>query len=86
MKRKNLDEINKNTFSLESISCVYTQDGDCGQDSDTTQVIKFETCSNGVASFIRMSLPEGGHWSIDSKEELIDVLEDFMSRFEYNEE
>jgi hypothetical protein len=50
------------------------------------QVLKLETVSNGVSSFIRLSLPDGGHWSRDGKEDLDALFEDFKSRFEFDDE
>lgn len=87
MERTKLDEINEGTFSLESISCVYTQDSDCAESEDANaQALKLETVNNGVASFIRMSLPDGGYWSIGGKEDLNKLFDDFYSRFEFKNE
>ena len=87
MERAKLDKINENTFSLESISCVYTQAPDCEDGTEgPVQVLKLETVNNGVASFIRISLPDGGHWSIDDKEDLNELFDDFESRFEFEDE
>lgn len=86
MERKALDRIYDSSFSLDSICCTYSQDPDCAQSSDECQVIKLETCSNGVSSFIRISLPEGGYWSIDGEKDLMDLLKDFKTRFEFDNE
>lgn len=87
MERRKLDELYENTFSLDSISCVYTQEPDCEEgEMGPIQVLKLETISNGVSSFIRLSLPDGGHWSIDGKEDLDALFEDFKSRFEFDDE
>lgn len=67
---------------IDSIACTYTQSADCCQDQDESQCIKFETMDNGTGIFIRMSLPNGGFWSLDGKEELVRLLDDFQSRFE----
>lgn len=76
-----LDEYRDGTYSLDSISATYTQGPDCCQDSDDVQCIKFETVNNGVSSFIRISLPEGGYWSISDEHEFEDLIQDFKSRF-----
>ena len=76
-----LDEYRDGTYSLDSISATYTQDPDCCQDPDDIQCIKFETVNNGVSSFIRISLPEGGYWSISDEHEFEDLIQDFKSRF-----
>jgi hypothetical protein len=87
MERRKLDKLYKDNFSLDSISCVYSQEPDCEEgEMGPIQVLKLETISNGVSSFIRLSLPDGGHWSIDSKEDLDTLFEDFNSRFEFNDE
>lgn len=87
MERAKLDKINEDTFSLESISCVYTQAPDCEEGvNGNVQALKLETVSNGVESFIRMSLPDGGHWSIEGKEDLNKLFDDFYSRFEFKNE
>lgn len=70
-----LDEYRDGTYSLDSISATYTQD------PDDVQRIKFETVNNGVSSFIRISLPEGGYWSISDEHEFEDLIQDFKSRF-----
>lgn len=85
MTRAKLDEIRNGTYSLDSISAVYSQNADTADDPDNFQVIKIETVSNGVGSYINISLPEGGHWSIDDPNELIDLLKDFQSRYEQYE-
>ena len=87
MERRKLDKLYKNTFSLDSISYVYTQEPDCEEgEMGPIQVLKLETISNGVSSFIRMSLPDGGYWSINGKEDLDELFKDFYSRFEFNNE
>lgn len=87
MERAKLDKINEDTFSLESISCVYTQAPDCEEGvNGNVQALKLETVSNGVGSFIRISLPDGGHWSIEGKEDIDKLFNDFYSRFEFKNE
>lgn len=87
MERAKLDKINEDTFSLESISCVYTQAPDCEEGvNGNVQALKLETVSNGVESFIRISLPDGGHWSIEGKEDIDKLFNDFYSRFEFKNE
>lgn len=87
MERAKLDKINEGTFSLESISCVYTQAPDCEDGvNGNVQALKLETVSNGVNSFIRMSLPDGGHWSIEGEEDIDKLFKDFYSRFEFENE
>ena len=87
MERRKLDKLYKDTFSLDCISCVYTQEPDCEEgEMGPIQVLKLETVSNGVSSFIRLSLPDGGHWSMDGKEDLDALFEDFKSRFEFDDE
>lgn len=87
MERAKLDKINEDTFSLESISCVYTQAPDCEEGvNGNVQALKLETVSNGVESFIRISLPDGGHWSIEGKEDIDKLFNDFYSRFEFENE
>ena len=84
MSRKKLDTIYKDSYSLESISCTYVQDVDCREDPDgNVQVLKIETVSNGCDSFYRISLPDGGHWSINDENDLMDLFKDFKSRFEH---
>ena len=81
METAMLDDYRDGTYSLESISAVYTQDPDCCQDRGDFQRIKLETVNNGVASFIRISLPDGGYWSISDEHDLENLLKDFKSRF-----
>lgn len=77
-----LDDIREGTFSLESLSAIYTQDPDCTEDQDgECQVLKLETVSNGTGSFLRLSLPNGGNWSFDSEDEMIALIRDFTSRY-----
>ena len=81
MEKAMLDDYRDRTYSLDSISATYTQEPDCCQDQNSFQCIKFETVNNGISSFIRISLPEGGFWSISDEHEFENLIKDFKSRF-----
>jgi hypothetical protein len=87
MKKLILDgDYVKDIPRIENIAITYSQDPDCEQNDTEVQVIKFETVSNGIASFFRMSLPQGGYWSFCNEEELLNIFRDFRSRFEQKEQ
>lgn len=70
---------------VEKVIVQYTQPGDCCEDDDNWQTIQLETENNGVSPFIRISLPEGGHWSIDGISDFKRILDDFSQKVNYKE-
>jgi hypothetical protein len=77
---------------VEKVIAQYTQPGDTCQDRDETQLLQLETENSGAGPFIRMSLPEGGFWSVDNIDDLNRIFEDFTKKvnapntyFHYND-
>lgn len=63
----------------------YSQSGDCAEDVDNWQTLRLESVSNGIAPFIRISLPEGGHFSVSDIHDLEEIFKDFEEKLNYNE-
>ena len=66
----------------------YSQPHDCEAGEDDWQTIRLESVDNGVAPFIRISIPdtECGYWSISDINDLKKIVEDFEERLNYREE
>lgn len=62
----------------------YSQPGDCCESYDNEQVLRLEAMDNGVAPFIRMSIPSG-HFSIGNLDDLKPIFEDFKEKINYEE-
>lgn len=87
-----LDDLEKEeAVGIESMSITYIQPADTCSDRDEEQVLKIELRS-GVSYdkemfdqgkegfYFDVSLPEGGHWSVDSGEQLAALIDDFKER------
>ena len=87
-----LDDLEKEeAVGIESMSITYIQPADTCSDRDGEQVLKIElqsgvsydkeTFEQGKEGFyFDISLPEGGHWSVDSGEQLAALIDDFKER------
>ena len=87
-----LDDLEKEeAVGIESMSITYIQPADTCSDRDEEQVLKIElqsgvsydkeTFEQGKEGFyFDISLPEGGHWSVDSGEQLAALIDDFKER------
>ena len=87
-----IDDLEKEeAVGIESMSITYIQPADTCSDRDDVQTLKIELQSG--ASYDReefeqgkegfyfdISLPEGGHWSVDSGEQLAALIDDFKER------
>ena len=87
-----LDDLEREeAVGIESMSITYIQPADTCSDRDEEQVLKIELQS-GVSYdkemfeqgkegfYFDISLPEGGHWSVDSGEQLAALIDDFKER------
>lgn len=65
----------------------YCQPHDCEAGEDDWQTIRLESVDNGVAPFIRISIPDTdcGYWSISGIEDLKMIVDDFNERLNYKE-
>lgn len=61
---------------LESLSATFSQSGDAYQDSHVVQTLNIEAIDAGSGFFLRLKTDEHG-WSIDSKEEILEIIERF---------
>ena len=87
-----LDDLEREeAVGIESMSITYIQPADTCSDRDEEQVLKIElqsgvsydkeTFEQGKEGFyFDISLPEGGHWSVDSGEQLAALIDDFKER------
>ena len=68
-----------NEVMIDDVSVKYVQNTDSsGEDGDEeAQTITISTRNNGVARFINIKTES---WSIDSVDELIDIINDFKER------
>jgi len=77
----------QNKFGTEvevsKVTVDYTQSGDCMEDSDEYQTLRLETCDGGGGPFLRMSLVDCDHFSINSLYDLYLIIKDFESKIKY---
>ena len=66
-----------NEVYYDDVSVTYLQDGDCTEDRDEPQEIKFTTRNNGVARFVNI---ETKNWSLNDAEEFVEIFNDFCKR------
>lgn len=72
-------------IEVSKVTVSYTQMGDCCEDADNIQTLTLTSEDNGTAPFIRMSITEGDHFSIDGINDLQKILSDFNQRLNYKE-
>lgn len=87
-----LDDLEKEeAVGIESMSVTYVQPADTNSSADEVQLITLSTQSatcldkqeweEGKEGFyINVEIPEGQHWSIDSAEDLAELINDFKKR------
>ena len=76
------DDIEENekemNVGIDEIAINYVQNGDCTE-TDDVQQITISARNNGLARFINIKTDS---WSIESEEELINLIQDFKKRAE----
>lgn len=72
-------------LEVSKLSVSYTQPGDCCEDRDNFQTLTLTTEDGGGGPFIRMSIAEGKHFSIDGISTLQQIIDDFYTRLNYKE-
>ena len=92
-----IDDLEKDeAVGIESMSITYIQPADTCSDRDDVQSLKIELqygasydreqFEQGKEGFyFDISLPEGGHWSVDSGEQLAAMIDDFKQRIYLNQ-
>lgn len=70
-------------LEVSRISVDYDQEGDCCEDRDSNQTLRLETADGGGGPFIRMSIIEGEHFSVNSLYDLYLIFKDFMDKVNY---
>ena len=71
---------------IQEFSITYGQNADTNSDRDDYQHIKITAQNSGAGEdgwYYDIEIPNG-HWSVDSGESLVTIIEDFKSRMEYN--
>ena len=69
---------------IDEVSITYAQNGDCTEDSDIEQEIRFEARNNGSGRFVCFHT-EG--WSLNNADDFKELYDDFCRRAEIiNEE
>lgn len=76
---------NGDKATVSKVIVEYTQEGDCEQDTYEMQVLRLETVDGGGGPFIRMSIPEGGFFSVNGIEDLKAIFDDFEEKVNYTE-
>ena len=62
---------------VDDVQVTYTQNGDCTESEDEVQTLTVSSRNNGMARFINIKTE---NWSISDVNELIKVINDFISR------
>lgn len=68
---------------VSKVTVEYAQTGDCCENRDNIQTLILTTEDGGGGPFIRMSIPNNGHWSISDETELVNLIQDFKARLNY---
>lgn len=75
--------------AVSKVTVEYVQDADCASTDGNVQRIVLETVDNGVAPFIRISIPKDehdpGYWSVSDFNDLIPLFKDFEEKVNYKE-
>ena len=83
-------KMDSDDICVGKLSTEYIQNDDCEGDRDRIQCLKMESVDNGIAPFIRLSIPQGeglpGYWSIDGIDDMKKIINDFEKRLNYIEE
>jgi hypothetical protein len=72
-------------IEVSKVTVSYTQQGDCCENEDNFQTLTLTSEDNGCAPFIRMSITENDHFSVDSINDLQKIFADFNRRLNYVE-
>lgn len=72
-------------LEVSKIIIDYTQPGDCEEDKENYQTLRLESVYNGAAPFIRMSLVDCDHFSIDGIDDLKMIIKDFEEKMNWSE-
>lgn len=75
----------KDGVEVSKIIIEYSQFGDCDENRENIQTLRLESVSNGVAPFIRMSLVDCDHFSIDGINDIKNIIEDFEEKMNWPE-
>ena len=70
---------------VDTVSVLYTQNGDCTEGEDEVQELTISSRNNGMARFINIKTGENG-WSIDDIPSLAKIIEDFKKRADIKDE
>lgn len=70
-------------IAVDEAQITYVQNSDCTESEEEVQSITLSARNNGVARFVNIKT-EG--WSIDSPEELVMIIKDFMQRADIEED
>lgn len=70
---------------VDTVSVLYTQNGDCTEGEDEVQELTISSRNNGMARFINIKTGENG-WSIDDIPSLAKIIDDFKKRADIKDE
>lgn len=81
------DNVLENVVGIEEMTIKYTQRADTCSDPDETQFLKVtvkEAVMGEDAAYYDISTEGCDHWSVDSPDDLKNILQDFISRMKHN--
>jgi len=90
LENLNIEAKSTQYVGIEKMSITYIQPADTCSSSDEVQTLTIKTqcaCSAGIEEALKggtfyydISIPDGGHWSVEDGEELAGLVEDFKKR------
>lgn len=90
LENLNIEAKSTQYVGIEKMSITYIQPADTcsSRDEDQTLTIKtqcaccadIEEALKGEVFYYDISMPDGGHWSVEDGKELADLVEDFKKR------
>lgn len=90
LERASMEDKDSNYVGIEEMSITYIQPADTNSSSDEVQLLTITSRTAASADFNSMgkkegyyfdvSIPDGGHWSVEEGEELKALVDDFKSR------
>lgn len=90
LERASMEDKDSNYVGIEAMSITYIQPADTNSSSDEVQLLTitsrtaasadFDSIEKKEGYYFDVSIPDGGHWSVEEGEELKALVDDFKSR------
>ena len=81
------DNAIEHCVAISEMSITYTQNADTNSDIDEYQFLKVTAVNSGAGEegfYLNISTEGCDHWSVDSPEQIADVIKDFSDRLNFN--